>query len=152
MKPTYGLTDEQVESMILASFDHAEEDIEARQLIEAKNEAETILSAVEKGKSHPSWLQLSSYEMSNIEIEINQLKALQDSGNYKAIRAGIERLDKSTRRLAEVMMDTEVMSAMKGQTMQAAGEGMGEAPHAPHPFAKAEFDERPGTDDTDPAD
>jgi len=152
VKPTYGLTDEQVESMILASFDHAEEDIEARQLIEAKNEAETILSAVEKGKSHPSWLQLSSYEMSNIEIEINQLKALQDSGNYKAIRAGIERLDKSTRRLAEVMMDTEVMSAMKGQTMQAAGEGMGEAPHAPHPFAKAEFDERPGTDDTDPAD
>ena len=43
VKPTYGLTDEQVETMILASFDHAEEDIEARQLIEAKNEAETIL-------------------------------------------------------------------------------------------------------------
>src|ERR1700690_221405 len=71
VKPTYGLTDEQVETMILASFDHAEEDIEARQLIEAKNEAETILGAVEKGKRHPSWLQLTSYEMSNIEIEIH---------------------------------------------------------------------------------
>ena len=75
VKPTYGLTDEQVESMILASFDHAEEDIEARQLIEAKNEAETILGAVEKGKSHAAWLQLSSYEMSTIEMEIHQLKA-----------------------------------------------------------------------------
>jgi molecular chaperone DnaK/molecular chaperone HscA len=149
VKPTYGLTDEQVESMILASFDHAEEDIEARQLIEAKNEAETILGAVEKGKSHAAWLQLTSYEMSTIEMEIHQLKATLDGGNYRAIRAGIERLDKATRRFAEVMMDTEVMGAMKGQTMEAAGAGMGEAPTAPHPFAKAEFDERPNTDDTD---
>src|ERR1700760_5074450 len=50
VKPTYGLTDEQVESMILASFDNAEEDITARQVIEAKNEAGTILDAVEKGR------------------------------------------------------------------------------------------------------
>jgi molecular chaperone DnaK/molecular chaperone HscA len=145
VKPTYGLTDEQVESMILASFDHAEEDIEARQLIEAKNEAETILGAVEKGKNHPSWVQLSSYEMATIEMEIQQLKATLDSGSYRAIRNGIERLDKATRRFAEVMMDTEVMGAMKGQTMEAAGEGMGgglgDTPHAPHPFAKAEFEE-----------
>src|SRR6202020_1897511 len=54
VKPTYGLTDEQVESMILASFDFAEQDIEQRQVIEAKNEAETILNAVEKGREHPS--------------------------------------------------------------------------------------------------
>jgi molecular chaperone DnaK/molecular chaperone HscA len=141
VKPTYGLTDEQVESMILASFDHAEEDIEARQLIEAKNEAETILGAVEKGKNHLAWLQLSSYEMSTIEMEIHQLQATLGSGSYRAIRAGIERLDKATRRFAEVMMDTEVTGAMKGQTMEAAGAGMGEAPNAPHPFAKAEFDE-----------
>jgi molecular chaperone DnaK/molecular chaperone HscA len=141
VKPTYGLTDEQVETMILASFDHAEEDIEARQLIEAKNEAETILSAVEKGKRHPSWLQLSSYEMSTIEIEINQLKSLLNSDSYKAIRNAIERLDKATRRFAELMMDTEVMGAMKGHTMQEAGEGMGEGPTAPHPFAKAQFEE-----------
>ena len=141
VKPTYGLTDEQVESMILASFDHAEEDIEARQLIEAKNEAETILGAVEKGKNHLAWLQLSSYEMSTIEMEIHQLQATLGSGSYRAIRAGIERLDKATRRFAEVMMDTEVTGAMKGQTMEAAGAGMGEVPNAPHPFAKAEFDE-----------
>jgi len=141
VKPTYGLTDEQVETMILASFDHAEKDIEARQLIEAKNEAETILSAVEKGKQHLAWLQLSSYEMSTIEMEIHQLKATLDGGNYRAIRNGIERLDKATRRFAEVMMDTEVMGAMKGQTMDEAGASMGEGPSAPHPFAKAEFEQ-----------
>jgi Fe-S protein assembly chaperone HscA len=55
VKPTYGLTDEQVESMILASFDYAEQDIEERQVIEAKNEAETILAAVEKGRRHAAW-------------------------------------------------------------------------------------------------
>jgi molecular chaperone DnaK/molecular chaperone HscA len=152
VKPTYGLTDEQVESMILASFDHAEEDIEARQLIEAKNEAETILGAVEKGKNHPSWVQLSSYEMATIEMEIQQLKATLESGSYRAIRNGIERLDKATRRFAEVMMDTEVMGAMKGQTMEAAGAGMGEAPHAPHPFAKAEFEENDSEEDEDKED
>jgi molecular chaperone DnaK/molecular chaperone HscA len=83
--------------------------------------------------------------MSTIEIEINALKQLLDSDSYKAIRNGIERLDKATRRFAELMMDTEVMGAMKGHTMEEAGEGMGEGPTAPHPFAKAEFEE----DETD---
>ena len=141
VKPTYGLTDEQVESMILASFDHAEEDIEVRQLIEAKNEAETILSAVEKGKNHLAWQQLTSYEMMEIEQQINQLKGTLDSGSYRAIRNAIEQLDKVTRHFAEVMMDTEVMGAMKGQTMNEAGENLGTAPNSPHPFAKAEFNE-----------
>lgn len=155
VKPTYGLTDEQVETMILASFDHAEADIEARQLIEAKNEAETILSAVEKGKRHAAWEQLTSSEMGEIEIQIHQLTTSLQSGNYRVIRQGIERLDKATRRFAEVMMDTEVMGAMKGQTMDAASASMGEGPSAPHPFAKAEFEEneeRPSTDDTGPTD
>ena len=50
VKPTYGLTDEQVETMILDSFDHAETDIAERQSIEAKNEAETILSGGGEGQ------------------------------------------------------------------------------------------------------
>ena len=59
MKPTYGLTDEQVESMILDSFDHAEEDFAKRLLIEARNEAETILAAVERAPQSPAWAQLT---------------------------------------------------------------------------------------------
>ncbi|HEV2644841.1 MAG TPA: Fe-S protein assembly chaperone HscA [Acidobacteriaceae bacterium] len=141
VKPTYGLTDEQVESMILASFDHAEDDIEARQLIEAKNEAETILAAVAKGKKHAAWQQLSGDEIQKIEAGETELQASIHGGDYKVIRASIERLDQATRRFAEVMMDTEVMGAMKGQTMQAASAGLGEGPTAPHPFAKAQFEE-----------
>jgi molecular chaperone DnaK (HSP70) len=55
VKPTYGLTDEQVESMILDSFDHAESDFAKRLLIEARNEAETILAAVERAPQSPAW-------------------------------------------------------------------------------------------------
>lgn len=138
VKPTYGLTDEQVESMILASFDYAEEDIMERQVIEAKNEAETILAAVEKGKKHEAWQKLTADEIETIEEGVNELKASVKGGDYKVIRQAIDRLDKATRRFAEVMMDTAVAGAMKGKTMNAAGESIGEGPTAPHPFAKAQ--------------
>ncbi|GGG68813.1 Fe-S protein assembly chaperone HscA [Edaphobacter dinghuensis] len=138
VKPTYGLTDEQVESMILASFDFAEQDIQERQVIEAKNEAETILTAVEKGRKHEAWQKLTSDEIAKIEQAINELKAAVIGGDYKLIRKSIEGLDQATRRFAELMMDTAVSGAMKGKTMRAAGESIGEGPTAPHPFAKAQ--------------
>jgi len=148
VKPTYGLTDEQVETMILASFDHAEADIEARQLIEAKNEAETILGAVEKGKSHAAWRQLTGGEIAAIDAAERELEAVFEGEDYRAIRTGIERLDQATRRFAEAMMEMDVMGAMKGRTMESADERMGEGPSAPHPFAKAQFDEsEPEKDD-----
>jgi Fe-S protein assembly chaperone HscA len=140
VKPTYGLTDEQVETMILESFDYAETDIQERQTIEARNEAETILAAVKKGKMHEAWQMLSSDEIDKIEQGISFLEAAVPGGDYKLIRAGIERLDKATRRFAELMMDNAVSGAMQGKTMAAAGEGMGEGPTAPHPFAKAQID------------
>src|SRR5579871_1238641 len=138
VKPTYGLTDEQVESMILASFDYAEEDIRERQVIEAKNEAETILTAVEKGRSHAAWQMLSSDEIEKIDQGVSQLKAATKGTDYKAIRQSIEALDQSTRRFAELMMDSAVSGAIKGKTMEAAGESIGEGVKAPHPFAKAQ--------------
>src|ERR1700721_1843340 len=76
VKPTYGLTDEQVETMILKSFDYAEEDIHQRQLIEARNEAETILGAVEKAPANPAWLQLNDDERTQIEMLKEELTVL----------------------------------------------------------------------------
>jgi molecular chaperone DnaK/molecular chaperone HscA len=141
VKPTYGLTDEQVETMILDSFDNAEQDIQERQTIEAKNEAETILTAVKKGKSHQAWQMLSSTEIETIAQESSFLEAATQGGDYKLIRQGIERLDKATRRFAELMMDNAVSGAMQGKTMEAAGETMGDGPTAPHPFAKAQIED-----------
>ncbi len=144
VKPTYGLTDEQVETMILDSFDNAEADITERQVIEAKNEAETILDAVKKARSGDAWQKLSSDELEKIEAGITELEASKLGGDYKIIRQAIERLDKATRRLAELMMDSAVGGAMQGKTMAAAGDamgaGLGATPSAPHAFAKAEVD------------
>ena len=147
VKPTYGLTDEQVESMILDSFDNAEQDMTERQVIEAKNEAETILAAVDKGKTHEAWQQLTSDEIASIEQNVLELKASVKGGDYKIIRQSIERLDKATRRFAELMMDNAVSGAMKGKTMTAAGEKMGQGPTAPHPFAKADVVEAERADE-----
>jgi molecular chaperone DnaK/molecular chaperone HscA len=147
VKPTYGLTDEQVETMILESFDYAEQDITERQVIEAKNEAETILDAVAKGKKHPAWQQLTFAELDNISAMELEVKASIQGGDYKIIRQAIERLDKATRRFAELMMDSAVSGAMKGQTMAQAGESMdqklGASPSAPHAFAPAEYEKEP---------
>src|ERR1700760_3430739 len=125
VKPTYGLTDEQVENMILSSFDNAEEDIQERQTIEAKNEAETILAAVKKGKKHEAWQKLSSDEIDKIEQAASFLEAAAPGGDYKQIRAGIERLDQATRRFAELMMDNAVSGAMHGETMTTADAKIG---------------------------
>ncbi|RXH54257.1 Fe-S protein assembly chaperone HscA [Granulicella sibirica] len=143
VKPTYGLTDEQVETMILDSFDFAEQDLEERQVIEAKNEADTILTAVEKGKKHEAWQMLSADEIEKIEQKAKELQASLTGGDFRVIRRAIEGLDKSTTRFAELMMDSAVGGALQGKTMGAAGESMGAGPSAPHPFAKADFEETP---------
>jgi Fe-S protein assembly chaperone HscA len=139
VKPTYGLTDEQVESMILESFDNAEQDFQERQLIEARNEASTILSAVEKAPSHPAWQQLTEEERAKISELVTEVEILRDAGDLDSLRRGTEALDQATRRFAELMMDATVSSALHGETMNTADAKIGEGPAAPHPIAPADF-------------
>ena len=139
VKPTYGLTDEQVESMILDSFDHAEEDFAKRLLIEARNEAETILSAVDRAPSSPAWKQLTSDEQSAIIAARDRLAVIKQETDLADLREATLALDQATRRFAELMMDAAVTRAIRGKTMDTAGEELGEAVTAPHAMAPAEF-------------
>ncbi len=139
VKPTYGLTDEQVESMILDSFDHAEEDFAKRLLIEARNEAETILSAVERAPQSPAWKQLTGEEQSSINAARDRLVAIKQGTDLAAIREATLALDQATRHFAELMMEAAVTTAIRGKTMDAADEELGEAVTAPHAFAPVEF-------------
>src|SRR5713226_8716072 len=138
VQPSYGLTDEQVEGMILDSFDNAEEDFRRRQVIEARNEAETILAALDKGKKSPAWGQLTSDEKKRIAKLEKALNRVKTEDDYQAIRKAIDALNQGTMRLAELMMNSAVATALKGKTMEEAD--MGEGPEAPHPVAKAEFE------------
>ena len=138
VQPSYGLTDDQVESMILDSFDNAEEDFRRRQVIEARNEAATILAALEKGKKSAAWGQLTTDEKKRIAKMEKALAAVKVDDDYASIRRAIEALNQGTMRLAELMMDTAVSSALKGKKMDETD--LGEGPTAPHPMAKAEFE------------
>jgi len=139
VKPTYGLTDEQVESMILDSFDHAEEDFARRLLIEARNEAETILAAVERAPENSVWNQLGRDEQALIIAARDHLAVVRNSDDMAAIREATVALDQATRHFAELMMDAAVTTAIRGKTMEAAGEEMDDNVTAPHPMAPAEF-------------
>jgi molecular chaperone DnaK (HSP70) len=123
--------------MILDSFDNAEEDFRKRQLIEARNETETILTALEKGKKSPAWGHLTSDEKKQIAKMEKALAAVNKEDDYRAIRKAIDALNQDTTRLAELMMDTAVSSALKGKTMDETD--LGEGPTPPHPIAPPEF-------------
>ncbi len=138
VQPTYGLTDEQVETMLLESFDFAEEDFRQRQVIEARREADTILEALVKAKKGEAWSDLSREERQraeSLEVRLIDAKAGDD---YHAIRDGIDTLNTATMRLAELMMNTAVSAALKGKNMDDADHEDG--PHAGHPMAKADFE------------
>jgi len=139
VKPTYGLTDQQVENMILDSFDNAEADFAKRLLIEARNEAETILAAVERAPLNPAWNQLTADERTAIKLASDYLKKVKQTENSAAIREATLILDHATRRFAELMMDAAVSSALRGKTMDSAGEELAETVTAPHAMAPAEF-------------
>src|SRR5262249_7355849 len=118
VKPTYGLTDEQVEQMILESFEYAESDIEARLVIEARNEAETVLNATIKGLADEQYGNLSEQERSDIAAAMKSLREMMKSNNHQAIREAIEKLSNATMHLAELIMNSAIAKALKDKRVK----------------------------------
>ena len=114
VKPSYGLTDEQVEAMIEASIDHAEEDLQAAQVALARVEADAILVAVSKAQRDPAYDLLDGEERSCIEAAIREVQAIYHSDDHEKIREKIDLLNEVTRGLAETMMNSAVRGALKG--------------------------------------
>jgi Fe-S protein assembly chaperone HscA len=114
VKPSYGLTDAQVEAMILESYDKAEDDFQARQVREARVEADTILAAVDKARASDAWLDLSPEEQAGVDLALNELQVVYHGDDHHLIRDRIEKLDNATRKLAENMMNAAVRTALKG--------------------------------------
>ena len=118
VKPTYGLTDEQVEQMILESFEYAEADIEARLAIEARNEAETVLKATAKGVLDEQYAELSPEEKSAISVAAGHLREVMKGDDHHAIREAIEGLNQTTMRLAELIMNSAIARALKDKRVR----------------------------------
>jgi len=114
VKPTYGLTDDEVESMIQASFDNAQADLDARQVAEARVDADTILAAIDKAKRSDAYTDLPDAERAQISTALNQLLLVYHSDDHRMIRTKIDELNAVTMTLAENMMNTAVRGALKG--------------------------------------
>jgi len=117
VKPSYGLTDNQVEAMIEESYAHAAEDIRERQVREARLEADQILAALEKARAHEAWQEMTPTEQVLIERALNELLTVYYSDDHELIRTHIELLNQTTMRLAELMMNAAVRTALKGKTI-----------------------------------
>jgi Fe-S protein assembly chaperone HscA len=122
VKPSYGLTDEQVEQMLLDSFENAEADFAARLVIEARNEAENVIHATEKSLRAPDIDQIEKEELAagerkKIESVLAGLKMVLNSSDRETIQKWTQALNDATRHLAEVMMNRSVQAALSGKNV-----------------------------------
>ena len=116
VKPSYGLSDDEVERMIGESYKFAADDLKARQLIEARTEAEAILMATEKALKQGSHL-VGEEDLSSIRAAITAVESAKSGSDHKAIRAKMAGLEKATHHLAEVLMDTSLKEALENKKL-----------------------------------
>jgi Fe-S protein assembly chaperone HscA len=119
VKPSYGLTDEQVEKMILESVEKAEEDFNERQIREQRLEADAVMAAVQKARKHNAYFELTDQERAAIDRAFNELLVVYHHDNHHLIASKIAQLDQATLKLAENMMNTAVSGALKGTKVDA---------------------------------
>jgi Fe-S protein assembly chaperone HscA len=122
VKPSYGLTDEEVERMLLDSFEHAEADFAARLLIEARNEAESVVTATEKHLRSPEFAEIEKDEITpeerkKIDAILAGLKMVLNSTDRETIQKWTQALNDATQHLAEVMMNRAVRAALTGKSV-----------------------------------
>jgi Fe-S protein assembly chaperone HscA len=122
VKPSYGLTDDEVVRMITESFDHAEADFEARLLIEARNEAESVIVATEKSLRRPDIEELTrdlpNGERGRIETALDALEQSM-SGTDRAVIQDLTRaLNHATQKLAELVMNRSIREALAGKNVK----------------------------------
>jgi Fe-S protein assembly chaperone HscA len=116
VKPSYGLSDDEVERMIGESFTFAADDLKARQLIEARTEAEAILMATEKALKQGAHL-VTEEDLSSIRASMAAVEAAKSGTDHKAIRAKMADLETATHHLAEVLMDTSLKEALENKKL-----------------------------------
>jgi molecular chaperone HscA len=115
--PSYGLSDETVEKMLIDSIENAKSDVAQRMLIEAKSEGEQLVYTAERFVAKNSQI-LTEEELTNTNIHIEALKEALAQGEKDLILKKADELNEFTRPFAERLMDMAVGQAMKGKTIE----------------------------------
>jgi len=122
VKPSYGLTDEQIEKMLIDSMEFAEDDLRKRQLIEARNEADTVTRGAEKALTERGEL-VSETERDGIRRALDELKQAVGGEDHRLIREKLKQLDTAAHHLAELIMDNALLAALKDRKASEVAEG-----------------------------
>jgi len=120
VQPSYGLDDAEVERILEESIEYAEQDFSERQLIEARNEAEIVLSATEKAlrrEQAEAPGELPAEERRAIDGAIAALREALAGSDYKQVRAFVDVLNQATTPLAERMMNRALATAFEGKQL-----------------------------------
>ncbi|MBM3457267.1 MAG: molecular chaperone DnaK, partial [Armatimonadetes bacterium] len=124
VRPSYGLTDEEVEGMVFASFEHAEQDLQLRVLVEARVEGEQVLLHARKQLPRAAeFVTAGTLTAAQTEGMRQRAAALQDAlagTDVALLRRRIEELDSATRPLAEQIMNQAVQEALAGRSLGTA--------------------------------
>jgi Fe-S protein assembly chaperone HscA len=111
VRPTYGLSEADVDRMVEESFEHAEADVEARLLIEVRNEADTVLTHVRRALGQGAGL-VGADERARIETAVGELARARSGTDRDLIRDKTTELNQVTEHLAELMMDAALRGAL----------------------------------------
>ncbi len=117
VQPSYGINDSEIERMLEESIEYAEQDFAERQLIEARTEAESILTATAKALANPQVAGLSAEEGAKIAAGVAALQEAAAGSDYKLIRKRIDELNHATEHLAELLMNSAVSTALEGRKL-----------------------------------
>ncbi|MED5579023.1 MAG: molecular chaperone DnaK [Nitrospinota bacterium] len=120
VQPSYGLTDEKVENILLESFEFAEEDIHIRQLLESKNEAHIILVATIRALDNLGKIKITKEEINKIKDAISDLEKECKGNDPNAIREKIDLLNKITMPFADQIMGDVLKSALENKKLSEA--------------------------------
>jgi molecular chaperone HscA len=128
VKPSYGLTDEEVERMLLDSFTHGAEDVKARLLTEQRVEADRILAATHAAMTDSPEL-LTDADRAAIAGAERALAAAKAGTDHLAIRAGVEALDAASKPFAQRRMDRALETGLRGRALDEVESKVNETAH-----------------------
>jgi molecular chaperone HscA len=138
VKPSHGLTDEEIERMLIASIEHAEEDMQTRLLIDARVEAQRILKSAEQQIESNGDL-LSADERAEIDGAMQALRDATGGKDHRAVQDAIHRLDHASAEFAKRVMDRGIERALKGHSV-AEFEGGDLSAHAKKAYSALQDD------------
>jgi Fe-S protein assembly chaperone HscA len=111
VRPTYGLTDEQVEQMLNDSFTFAEDDMRSRQLIDTRVQAEGVLKSAEKILNEARTFAPEA-EILQVRYQLDHIRQLIKGSDYIAIKDGLEKLEDLAKPLAAQVMDAALKASL----------------------------------------